>query len=209
LLVCVPQVTGWWVWYEQSNHGVGAELNTHRDTNIVQTLDAMITANVLGLEYMYSTFSGSTAMLTQDRAVYTKDRWPREQHSDAVQVPHPWYADWLTCAEEIQTTVRARPERLIGLSVSHSKSILYGGFVHVWACRALNHKKWRFSVWAGGEIMLNATHCGQSLSKRVPIPTIVAPPPWPADKSMCHLSRALVLYTRCIMSVSPSLSTGS
>ena len=108
LLVCVPHVTEWWVRYKQSNHDVvGAELNTHCGTNIVQALDAMITADVLGLGY--STFSGSAAMLAQGRAVYMKDGWPRGQHGDAVQVPHPWYADWLTCAEEIQTTVRARP----------------------------------------------------------------------------------------------------
>jgi hypothetical protein len=39
-------------------------------------------------------------------------------------------------------TVRARPGRLGGLRISHSKSVLYGAFV--WACRALNSQKRRF-----------------------------------------------------------------
>ena len=43
-------------------------------------------------------------------------------------------------------TVRARPGRLSALSVSHSKSILYGAFV--WACRALNSSKRRFPARA-------------------------------------------------------------
>ena len=38
--------------------------------------------------------------------------------------------------------VRARRGRLSALSVSHSKSVLYGGFV--WARRALNSQKRRF-----------------------------------------------------------------
>jgi hypothetical protein len=35
-----------------------------------------------------------------------------------------------------QATVRARPGRLSGLRVSHSESVLYGGFI--WARRAPN-----------------------------------------------------------------------
>ena len=39
-------------------------------------------------------------------------------------------------------TVWARLRRLRALSVSHSKSVSYGGFV--WACRAINSPKRRF-----------------------------------------------------------------
>ena len=46
-------------------------------------------------------------------------------------------------------TVRAHLGRLSALSVFHSKSVLYGAFV--WACRALNRKKWRFPARAGSE----------------------------------------------------------
>ena len=41
----------------------------------------------------------------------------------------------------------ARPGRLSALSVSHSKSVLYGAFV--WAHRALNSSKWWFPARAG------------------------------------------------------------
>jgi hypothetical protein len=46
-------------------------------------------------------------------------------------------------------TVRACSGRLSALSVSHSESNLYGGFV--WARRALNRQKRRFPARAGGE----------------------------------------------------------
>ena len=49
--------------------------------------------------------------------------------------------------EEFDWTVRARPERLSALSVSHSKSILYGAFV--WVRRALNSPKRRFPAPPG------------------------------------------------------------
>ena len=45
-------------------------------------------------------------------------------------------------AELSAAAVRARPGRLSGLSVSHSKSVLYGAFV--WARRALSSQKRRF-----------------------------------------------------------------
>jgi hypothetical protein len=45
-------------------------------------------------------------------------------------------------------TVRLLPGRLSALSVSHSKSVLYGAFV--WVCRALNSPKRRFPARAGG-----------------------------------------------------------
>jgi hypothetical protein len=45
-------------------------------------------------------------------------------------------------------TVRALSERLSGLSVFHSKSLLYGAFV--WARRVLNSQKRRFPARAGG-----------------------------------------------------------
>jgi hypothetical protein len=45
------------------------------------------------------------------------------------------------------STVRARPGWLSALSVSHSKSVLYGAFV--WSCRALTRQKWRFPARAG------------------------------------------------------------
>ena len=41
-------------------------------------------------------------------------------------------------------TVRALPRRSSALSISHSKSVLYGAFV--WARRALNRQKRRFLV---------------------------------------------------------------
>jgi acetolactate synthase-1/2/3 large subunit len=44
-------------------------------------------------------------------------------------------------------TVRARPGRLSGINVFHSKSVLYGVFV--WVRRALNNQKWRFPARAG------------------------------------------------------------
>jgi hypothetical protein len=43
-------------------------------------------------------------------------------------------------------TVRARPQRLRALSVSHCKSVLYGAFV--WARQALNIPKRRCLTWA-------------------------------------------------------------
>ena len=46
-------------------------------------------------------------------------------------------------------TVRAPSGRLSALSVSHSKSVLYGGFV--WARRALNSPKRRFPTRAGAD----------------------------------------------------------
>jgi hypothetical protein len=50
--------------------------------------------------------------------------------------------------EAVPETVRARPGRLSGLSVSHSKSVLYGVFV--WARRVLNSPKRWFPARAGG-----------------------------------------------------------
>ena len=47
-------------------------------------------------------------------------------------------------------TVRAVPGRLSAISVFHSKSVLYGAFV--WARRALNGRKRRFSARAGGRL---------------------------------------------------------
>jgi hypothetical protein len=44
-------------------------------------------------------------------------------------------------------TVRARPGQLIALSVSHSKSVLYG--ILLWARAALNSPKRRFPARAG------------------------------------------------------------
>ena len=53
-------------------------------------------------------------------------------------------------ARHRRKTVRARPGRLGALSVFHSKSSLYGGFV--WACRALNGQKRRFPARAGASL---------------------------------------------------------
>jgi hypothetical protein len=49
-------------------------------------------------------------------------------------------------------TVRVRPGRLSALSVSHSKSALYGAFV--WTRRALNRQKRRFPARAGAAAVL-------------------------------------------------------
>ena len=48
--------------------------------------------------------------------------------------------------DKMRAAVRACPGRLSALSVSHSKSVLYGGFV--WACISLNDQKWRFPARA-------------------------------------------------------------
>jgi hypothetical protein len=53
-----------------------------------------------------------------------------------------------TAGRCVRPTVRALSGRLSGLSVSHSKSVLYG--VWVWARRVLNSQKRRFPARAGG-----------------------------------------------------------
>jgi hypothetical protein len=63
-----------------------------------------------------------------------------------------------TSPSVLEAKVRARPGRFSALTVFHSKSVLYGGFL--WARRALNGQKRRCSGPAGqvhGVLRANAT----------------------------------------------------
>jgi hypothetical protein len=69
----------------------------------------------------------------------------------------------------IAATVRARPGRLSGLSVSHSESVFYGAFV--WARRLLNRPKTAVSGPGSSCSPTSSTACCRSASPPTPTST--------------------------------------
>ena len=98
----VPWIKDWWDRHSKP-HWFSSKLTTHDDEGMAQTLDAFLTADVLGVGA--STFSAAAAMLARGAVVYMKDGWPEGQYGrSGPQVPHDWYKDWMQCVNEIQTS---------------------------------------------------------------------------------------------------------
>jgi hypothetical protein len=100
-----PFIQNWWnspKLHRSYGKWVKSELTIHQDEGMTQTLDAFLTADVLGLGY--STFSAAAAMLARGAVVYMKDGWPPGDHGNVQQVPHDWFRDWMGCADKLHTS---------------------------------------------------------------------------------------------------------
>jgi hypothetical protein len=107
---------------------------------------------------LYSHLGGSAAVSSRDVVVETMRMVVRALGSDVNPLPDSttelaamYHALFSKCNSVLflddAASVRACPERLSALSVSHSKSGLCGAFL--WVCRALNRQTRRFPARAG------------------------------------------------------------